>query len=101
LTLAKNAAERREIVGQKVVGNQVASWSECPPLKPPAPNAPDLTGLRRGSLTAIGMLDKTAAGYGPAGGDGRWVVRCDCGRYEVRRARSLSVNANDACQDCR
>lgn len=47
----------------------------------------DLTGLKSGRLTVIGIaLDVTANGT-------RWVVRCVCGSYELRRAKYLKACA--------
>lgn len=59
----------------------------------------DLTGLKVGRLTVIGLADlderkaKSAA----------WVVRCACGYYEIRRSKSLRSPAYAAramCSHC-
>lgn len=51
------------------------------------PEFVDLTGLRSGRLTVIGIaVDATANGT-------RWVVRCVCGAYELRRTRYLKACA--------
>jgi hypothetical protein len=41
-------------------------------------NFRDLTGLRRGSVTVIGLIQYIE------NGKSRWCVRCDCGRHEPR-----------------
>lgn len=50
----------------------------------------DLTGRKRGSLTVIGLL--AAEVYD------RWVVRCCCGCYELKKAKSLKIPITTACQ---
>jgi hypothetical protein len=69
-------------------------WEVCPPLKKPAINGPDLSGHRQGRLVAVGMHKER---------QGRWVVRCDCGDFEIRTAKSLRNHANsaDKCVKCR
>ena len=54
----------------------------------------DLTGMRRGRLLVIGLSDEFP---------GRWVVRCDCGRYSMRRKKAItnSGNEQDRCEHCR
>lgn len=54
----------------------------------------DLTGHKQGRLTVIGL----SMGIG-----GRWVVRCQCGAYEVRSSKSLMnpKNDSDRCFACR
>jgi hypothetical protein len=46
----------------------------------------DLTGRTVGRLTVIGYYVVRGSG---TGAKGRWVVRCSCGRYEVRSARVI------------
>ena len=55
----------------------------------------DLTGLRKGRLTVVGIC---ATGKG-----GRWVVRCDCSMYAIRTRKSLQKKNNnvDRCKECR
>lgn len=54
----------------------------------------NLTGKRRGRLVVQGL-----AKYIPK----RWVVRCDCGTYEVRTSKAIrnDSNAVDACVRCK
>lgn len=83
--------------------------SEAPPVMRRLPRGMpadrDLTGHRHGWLTVRGMLDHDKAGRNSKTRKKRgalWVVRCVCGRYEVRARRSL-VNENnreDRCDAC-
>lgn len=51
------------------------------------PEFVDLTGIRSGRLTVLGIaVDVSANGT-------RWVVRCVCGSYELRRTRYLKACA--------
>lgn len=54
----------------------------------------DLTGKRFGRFTVIGLSAEKRS---------RWVCRCDCGNYEMRRAKSVQNPANDfdRCIICR
>jgi len=54
----------------------------------------DLTGRRQGRLTAIGLARDHK---------GLWVMRCDCGRYCLRRAKAVKnvENWGDRCEHCR
>ena len=56
------------------------------------PSFVDLTGKKYARFTVIGLYD------GPKG----WVVRCDCGKYCVRRAKSIKnpLNTFDRCEHC-
>lgn len=60
----------------------------------PAPkNCEDLTGLTFGRFVVVGYHGK----------GGKWVCRCSCGRYAVRRAKSIfnKENTKDRCEYCR
>lgn len=65
-------------------------WSTPPALMPwrrDLPNSPpNLIGKRLGRLAVVGLLNGTAAGRKT---HYRWVVRCNCGTYEVRKTRFL------------
>ena len=71
-------------------------WDAPPPAEAAMPPwATDLTGMRRGHITAL-RYHRTNKNNGP-----KWLVRCDCGRYELRRAATwLKTAAFDACQQC-
>lgn len=73
----------------------------CPPIRSISshqrinPEFIDFTGIKKGRITVIGLF----AGYQKVllnnepkfinNGVNRWVVRCLCGRYELRRTKSL------------
>ncbi|KJS40374.1 MAG: hypothetical protein VR70_05915 [Rhodospirillaceae bacterium BRH_c57] len=68
-------------------------WDAPQQVRPVPKNTQDLTGLRVGRLRVIGLLiDKPL-----------WLVRCDCGKYEARRSKSLKNerNSGDRCEICR
>jgi hypothetical protein len=57
-------------------------------------NAENLIGIKRGQLIVLGMSkDK----------NGRWVMRCTCGRYTLRTRKAIlnEDNQNDCCELCR
>lgn len=64
---------------------------------PSTPGFIDLTGRKKGRFTVLGLM---------AGEKGKWVVRCVCGTYTTRSAKSIkSVETNpnaelDACRHC-
>ena len=58
----------------------------------------DLSGRTMGRLTVIRF-------HGPGKGGGRWLTRCTCGYYELRRGKAISnySGANDrdhCCYEC-
>lgn len=55
---------------------------------------PDFTGKKFGQFTVIGLSENVKK---------RWVVRCDCGTYTLRTAKSISNPSNDkdCCEHCR
>ena len=78
-------------------------------------NTVDLSGIRFGRLTVIGLsgnrkkLGGTSKGKGKARGTKYtrlWVVRCDCGVFEERITRTINralsgiANRNDMCSHC-
>lgn len=69
---------------------------------PPAPeavfpfsNGVDLTGRFMGRLQVVRY-------HAPGKEGGRWLVRCPCGYYELRRAKAIKANQNadHACFEC-
>lgn len=52
---------------------------------------PDLTGKRRGRLVVVGFSATVPK---------RWVCRCDCGKFTLRKTRSISIEEFDACYEC-
>ena len=76
---------------------RVQSWSQDSALPLPVrepPNTPsfvDLTGLRIGRLVVIGFsADRNA----------RWVCRCDCGTYTLRKTPALRAGTAAPCDQC-
>ena len=51
----------------------------------------DLAHYRRGRLVVLGMSKEHRS---------RWVCRCDCGRFTIRRGRCFSKDKFDACGEC-
>ena len=54
----------------------------------------DLTGVKFGRFIVIGLSKQFSQ---------HWVVRCCCGRYTTRRAKSIknTNNTKDCCEMCR
>lgn len=54
----------------------------------------DMTGTRHGKVTCVGLAKDIP---------NRWVVRCDCGAYEIRKAAVLRREGieEDACFECK
>lgn len=77
-------------------------WTAPPPLRPQSMlrGIVNLTGLRVGRLTVVGVLDAPSRSRHRA----TWVCRCTCGGYCGRWARSLTSPATDPrtvmCQRC-
>lgn len=55
------------------------------------PQLPDLTGLRVGRLRVIGFS---------ANRNARWVCRCDCGMYTLRKTSALRRGTAAPCDQC-
>lgn len=71
-------------------------WEACPPLADLKRRNvhENLTGKRQGRMAVIGLARDIEA---------RWIVRCDCGDYEPRKAKAIKnpANSNDCCAKCR
>lgn len=79
--------------GREEFPERVEAWHEhqrvpFPTKALPETIAEDLTGRIVGRLTVIGLLDQRAH-YGRPSKGARWVVRCVCGAYELRRSAVL------------
>lgn len=72
---------------------------DAPPKTFPTPSdVQERTGRKFGRLTVIGFL------YGQKKGTpgSRWLVRCVCGQYEVRRGKIIDrADADQCCARCR
>lgn len=79
--------------------------ARIPALAEGTPNFQNLIGVRKGWLTVVAYAgssrpNQRALGTKGAGG-ARWIVRCVCGRYELRRTRALGPKSNsDRCGPC-
>jgi len=63
----------------KIKGPCVSFDFPPPPIKARPESSPDITGFRRGFMTAFR--------YHTAGKNGaQWLCRCDCGKYEIRNS---------------
>lgn len=62
---------------------------------------PNLTGVRFGRFTVIGLSAKLVGEA--AGKPAMWAVRCDCGNYAKRTSKAVKNPANsvDRCETCR
>ena len=61
------------------------------------PSFRNLIGVRKGRLTVVAYAGASTKKSGGA----RWVVRCVCGCYEVRRSKTLGPDSqNDRCNRC-
>jgi hypothetical protein len=71
------------------------TWDGPPKTRPVPANVEDLTGVRFGRLVVLGLMDGSQ-------GKPRWVVRCSCGLFEVRKGQAVKnpENANDRCSKC-
>jgi hypothetical protein len=72
-------------------------WETPPPLVTLATEAvKSLFGTRKGNLTVIGYLGSSSSG------SARLLVRCDCGKYEVRLSNRWRKHSgiNNYCQFC-
>lgn len=76
--------------------DQFQHW-ECPQKTWPVPlGQQDYTGLKMGRLTVIGY-------YGAhwKKGYSLWLVRCVCGRYELRKGRNIRQPKPSTVHECR
>ena len=69
-------------------------WDAQPSLRPVPNDAPKLAGIKFGRFIVLGLYNE---------GNGLWVVRCTCGAFETRKAKSIRnpANKNDCCDNCR
>lgn len=81
-----------------VPGKSLVSADSAVPLptKSVPRGTPDLTGVRYGRMTVIGMSERG----GRKGA--KWVVRCLCGTYSLRKTYSVKnpLNHDDMCAEC-
>lgn len=65
----------------------------------------NLTGMKFGRMLVVGMVNlrQTEVGKGSSFDGARWAVRCNCGAFEMRRAKAIKNpnNQKDCCRECR
>lgn len=73
--------------------------SETPLPTKPSKSKRKIVGTKFGRLQVIGLFSLRKSSEGK----NLWVVRCACGRYEVRTGKAIfnPKNADDCCHKCR
>lgn len=74
------------------------------PMRPVAPNQPNLIGTACGNLTVVGLAAwKAANDRWNGSARSRWVCRCACSWYVVRTSKAIKnpKNVDDCCDRCR
>lgn len=62
----------------------------------------DFTNTRIGRLTVIGYWGRNDSPHSGTAARHRWVVRCDCGIYSIRREEKIKKrNPKDSCSRCK
>ncbi|WP_168169281.1 hypothetical protein [Kushneria phosphatilytica] len=71
-------------------------WKMPPQTRVVPSGMPNLTGMKRGRMTVIGLLADESK-------KAKWVVRCVCGWYETRSSKAIRnpKNMQERCQECR
>lgn len=74
-----------------------ATFDHLPTLSTRPDYAPDYTGKRRGTMTAIAWYRPSRSGKGAL-----WLCRCNCGLYEYRRPGTWESrpHPDDTCDIC-
>lgn len=60
----------------------------------------NLTGQQLGSLTVEGILYGQPKYTSGSAGGARWVVRCRCGMYEIKKYKTLIKGNRQCCTSC-
>lgn len=62
----------------------------------------DLTGVKYGRLTVIGFALFRPNNWKTSTNSARWVVKCSCGRYEIRTTKSIkkAYTQSARCREC-
>lgn len=80
-------------------GNHLTSALPLPIIQYTGLRKDDLIGKRKGRFVVIGL---SASFIGSSGKGLRWVVKCDCGRYEIRTTTTIKKGSHiDSCLDCK
>lgn len=79
----------------EILPNGRKCWRVCPTLRPPTQSIgfTDLTGRRVGKLFVMGLFVERRETSTAA----QWVVKCDCGSFELRHSGALRSD-NDAAE---
>lgn len=88
--------------------NSTEKLSSLPfPTRKAPPELEVFVGMKKGSLTVLGMYNGIEVGAKRCGRGGRskpsghgWVCRCSCGNYTIRKTKSLRKKSWDACVEC-
>jgi len=69
-------------------------WEVCPQSKSKPKEIKNISGLKFGSFTVVDYFDSNPQ---------RWICRCVCGDYEIRKAKAIINTENniDSCDNCR
>ena len=80
-------------------GSRMTSMVPFPTRQFLGPQKHNLSGRKTGRFTVIGISSQFRK---PSRDGERWVVKCSCGRYEIRRMKSIKNATNtDACGECK
>lgn len=80
-------------------GNHLCSSTPLPTNKYIGKKDNNLIGRRKGRFTVIGL---SASFIGSSGKGHRWVVKCDCGRFEIRTEKTIKKGKSpDSCIECK
>lgn len=77
------------------IPDDIFEWESCPPIrnikkaKKVSSGIPDLTGVKFGNLTVVGLWE---------GEDSKWVCQCSCGMYVIRN--TSAIRQSDEIQAC-
>lgn len=80
------------------VPSHMVHWDAPPKTSPPPAGKEYRVGKKYGKLTVIGYLGSSRN----SGRSSQWLVRCLCGRYEMRNGKAVEKGTpDDECMRCR
>ena len=78
--------------------DNVVYQEECPPIEQYiGPDDHNLTGHRYQKLTVVGYGGKATGNSGYA----KWVCKCSCGIFVIRRSKTLKRLPDNCCDRCK
>ena len=83
-------------VGAKIHAHHAQAETPWPTI-PVAIHQEDLTGLAYDRATVVGYVGRLSK---QKGATGRWAIRCACGKYEHRSAKTIRERKAGRCADC-